>query len=344
MSAIKRAVLIAAALMLAAIGALAAVRYSTRLADRGLFERRTTLDGRLVQLVTAQTPIFGEGIDIISFDVKPGDHVNAGDTIGTYTVTTHKADLVRAENALNAAKDDLDYAVKTDAARTAELEKMMESAADADEARICELEIRKIALEGARRDVQAQQEIAALENALEARRTAGDPRPIKAPMSGVVMEISDTGAFKSGASAATIYDPDKVIARLNDPARLFKYGMEVEITLSSRGSKTATKGVVTSCDNVLPASAKSGAAYVTFDTSKIGPDFTGASATGITMRIADVVIISPMAITYREGRASVQLLDEDGVVRTRYITRGCETNMDVWVISGVNEGDKLIIK
>lgn len=344
MSAIKRLAAFAAAMVMLTGAAGAAARYSTRAAEKGVFERVTTLNGNIIHLATAEVPLFGEGVAIVSMDVKEGDAVEAGDVIGTYTVVTHRADVVRAENEVATAKDDFDYAAARDEAEIERLTEQMEDAADPDEARICELKIRRMQIEAEQRNAGAMDGIAALEGALDRQMSAGEPRDIIAPMSGVITEVAEPGAFKSGESAASIYDPDKVIARVSDPDRLFKYGMEVELTLSSRGSQTAMTGTVVSADNVLPASLKSGAAYILFDTGRIGPNFNGASATGVTLRVEDAILVAPMAITYKDGRGRVQTLDAEGTVHTRYITRGGENNSDVWILSGVSEGDKLIVK
>jgi multidrug efflux pump subunit AcrA (membrane-fusion protein) len=346
MSATKRIIAAAALLLAAAPICLAtAARFSTREVVTETFSRTSAFNGGMVYLSTASAAMYSPNATLVSMDVKQGDSVNAGDVVGVYSIEVSRADVVRAENALNNASEDYEYEKKRRMDEIEALNDMSANENDPDQSRIYQLQAMRAQLETEKYCREAEAQIASLENALANLISSGEPQSILAPITGTVDATASAGmTIAPGQTLVAMHDPAAALVAVSDPEGELRYGMPVELQLASHTGKAACQGVVVSCDSVLPASLRTGTAYIAYDTSDRGSAYSGASVAAETLRVENALIASPKAISYNNGRCRVQILDADGTVRTRYVNKGFETASDVWIISGISEGDKLITK
>lgn len=346
MSATKRIIALAALILIAMpISMASQSRYSTREAKPDVFSRTASYDGGMVYLSSTGAAMYSQNATLIAMDVKAGDMVSAGDVVGSYSIEVSRADIVRAENALNHAAEDYEYEKARRMDEIDALNALSAEAKDADQARIYQLQAMRAALETERYAAEAEGQIASLESALANLKSSAEIQNICAPMTGMVDSVAEAGlSISPGQTLIAMHDPQAVLIRVSDPDGYLRYGMTVQLQLNSRTGKSSCQGTVVSCDSVLPAALRTGAAYIAYDAGANGSAYYGASVTAETMRVENVLIASPQAIFYNDGRCCVQILDADGTVRTRYVSKGLETASDVWIISGISEGDKLITK
>ncbi len=347
MSAIKKLVILAAALALAATSASAATgaRYSTTPVERRAYKRTTTLQGAILYLSTQAIAAYDPGARLGEILVSAGDAVEAGDPVATYTLPVSATEQKQREVALRAARDDYEYELSARAARIDEMNAQRAAEADETSARILELQIERQTLTNEKWRVEAEAGIAALEAAYEAALTAGDEKTLCAGIAGVVDSVAqlEPGAPVSGKALVVLRDPADALVRVDNQLGLLKYGMEVELRLSGYTSQSAAKGVVVAADNVLPGELRAGYAYVAWDASQTAA-FTSASVTATTMYVPDALVASSQAVSYKDGRYYVEVLGADGTVHTRYVVKAMDDGSDAWIALGAREGDKLIVK
>lgn len=346
MSAIKRILASGAALALICPIALASsARYSSREATQETFVISTVLSGEIRPLINAAAYMPASGATIVSIDVGKGASVEAGDVIGTYTLDKNPADIARAENALSQAQADMDYEISRRQAQVDEYMAQSAAQTDPDQARIFELKAEKTRLEAEMYVADARSNIAGLEAELESVRADSKTQEIKAPISGVIDKLTSAGIpAEQGQLLAAMHDPGSALVRVTDFAGDLRYGMTVDLRLTIHSSSSLTSGVVVSCDSVLPASLRSGAAYIAYDAAEYGSAFSSATVSVDTLRVENAVTVSNQTLSIGGSGYCVQILDDDGTLRTRYVNKGFENDSDVWILSGVNSGDKLIIK
>ena len=346
MSAIKRIVALAAALTLfCGAGHASSGRYTYRNAEKDTFVRSIITSGEIEYLTNAAFFMPVSGATLTSMDISRGDVVEAGDVIGTYTIEVNPADIVRAENALAHAKADAEYEISRLAAQADEYLSLSAEAKNADEARIYELKAEKCRLESEKYSLEAQAHIASLETEYDRIVASSQVQEIKAPISGEIDSATSSGIpVEQGKMLMSMHNSTEVLVCVEDFAGDLRYGMEVDLKLTYHSRSTPATGTVVSCDSVLPASLRTGKAYIAYDAAEKGSAFNGATVSAEILRVEDAVIGISDALTVGDGGYYVRILDDDGTVRTRYINRGFENNGDVWIISGVQDGDKLIIK
>lgn len=347
MSAIKKTVCLAAALLLLASCALAAtgVRYSTTPVEKAAFKRTTTLQGSILYLSVQSVSVGISGARLGEILVAPGDKVASGDPVATYTLPTSATEQKEKEVALREARDDYEYEL---AARAATVDGMMAALSgetDETRARILTLAIERQKLEDEKWQAEAEANLAALDAAYQAALTAGDEKTLYAGISGYVDSVAqlDAGAPVAGKALVVLGDPTDALVRVDNQKGLLKYGMEVELRLSGYSSQTSAKGVVVAADNVLPGELRGGYAYVVWDASPTAV-YTSAAVIAVTMYVEDVLVASSQAVTYKDGRYFVDILGSDGAVHTRYVVKAMDDGSDAWIALGAAEGDKLITK
>ncbi|MGI6239922.1 MAG: efflux RND transporter periplasmic adaptor subunit, partial [Christensenellales bacterium] len=211
---------------------------------------------------------------------------------------------------------------------------------------ILSLQIERAEITHARADADAAAQIASLEAAYEAARTADEEQPLYASISGVVdsvVNLEPGAAIDASRAIVTLYNPEKVLIRAENASGALQYGMAVDVRLTGYAGQSTTTGVVVAADNVLPGEARSGYAYIAYEAPARG-DFHSATVTAVTMRAEDALIAPMRAISLRDGLCTVTILDADGTLRTRHVVKAMDDGAQAWLWMGVHEGDKLITK
>ena len=88
---------------------LAAPQFSTREAVPGALSRQTTFEGDVQYLTTENVTLNLEGAVFVEFLAEPGQTLQPGDPILTYTLAMDETQLLRRKIALEDAQDDHAY-------------------------------------------------------------------------------------------------------------------------------------------------------------------------------------------------------------------------------------------
>ena len=112
---------------------------------------------------------------------------------------------------------------------------------------------------------------------------------------------------------------------------------------------------IPSLDRVMPGTVKRFSVDVTADTRTMHTEVDVPNPAGILMpgmyaeatltleRKNSALVVPLEAVSLSGGRAGIMLVDPDHVLQSRRVTLGLETAADAEVLSGLNEGDRVVV-
>lgn len=187
-------------------------------------------------------------------------------------------------------------------------------------------------------------------NALYDAQAALADYTIKAPFDGVVAKVNvKVGDSASGASIATIVTKQQIVEiSLNEvDVTKVKLGLKVSLTFDAIDSLEIT-GKVADIDTVgtVAQGVVSYTVKIALDTQddriKTGMSVNAAVITNIR---TDILTVPSLAVKTNNGSGSyVQILDAAGKPQPKTVQTGITNDTDTEIISGLNEGDKVVTK
>lgn len=173
-----------------------------------------------------------------------------------------------------------------------------------------------------------------------------------APCSGLVMSMNyeEGDTVDWDAQIAVVANAKNVylyVSIAQEDISSISIGKPVNVSMGAYDGEKFT-GVV---DSITTTPARSDASTVSYsvkvkldgDTTAIYEGMTG-EVTFITKEITDVLYVSNRAITAEDGRQYVQVRGEDGEVVRKEIETGFSDGRNVEVVSGLAEGDVVLIE
>jgi HlyD family secretion protein len=210
-----------------------------------------------------------------------------------------------------------------------------------------------IEVPGIGRVTAAQAAIAAAETGVDVARAAVDQTRLVAPLAGTVGQVPYVVGELASVTAATggitvIPDgPLEVVAEFAESdAAGVSVGAEATVTFDALAGQQA-QGVVVS---VAPVASTGATGLVTYQVRVQVPKAPEAVREGMTASVAvlvdevtEALVVPQGAITGAGDQTSVLVRGEDGVAVTTPITIGLQGDTGTQIVSGVAEGDVLVI-
>lgn len=175
---------------------------------------------------------------------------------------------------------------------------------------------------------------------------------ITSPISGTIMTLGFSAGdeISSSSPIAVISNPAEAyisVSIVQEDVTALELGQQAQITLDAFPDQTFT-GLLDSM-SVQPSRSGGSTVSYTVDTRFDTPDakfFEGMTGdvTFITTQLKDVLIVSNRAITNTDGVQTVKVKLEDGTNEDREITTGFSDGRNVEVLSGLAEGDTVLIE
>jgi multidrug efflux pump subunit AcrA (membrane-fusion protein) len=254
-----------------------------------------------------------------------GDYVNEGDVIATFSVPDNSLEVTEAE---------LNYEI----ARSA-----VNNSVDAYSRYL------------------AQRNADAAKAALDALVDAGTPFDLLAPASGYItgLYLMPQGEFYVGQIYCFVNVTDVVQLRVaadaslpgsSDRVAMLKLGASVTI-VPTRGDAPSFAGHVISTTSLIDGSVPI-YAIITFDDPEAFADYIDGNANAIIdtqyevrINLTDIsdALLCPARAVRRENTYRYVTLVEDGVPKKRYVLTGLTSGSDVQILSGLSEGDQVIV-
>ena len=130
--------------------------------------------------------------------------------------------------------------------------------------------------------------------------------------------------------------------QVQDTGGSLRFGMEVTIVNEYRGSSEEYTGQVVSMYEERTG-GDPGYCLVKIDGLMEEPEWGDITVRAVIKEMDDVILADNRAIYQEAGRYYVYR-QEDGELRKIYITIAADNGSDTWVLSGLDEGDRLILK
>jgi RND family efflux transporter MFP subunit len=206
-------------------------------------------------------------------------------------------------------------------------------------------------LEVALRQSELDSAQAALDDALQQLESAKEGYPVVAPFDGVVasVNVSPGDEVNANTVALELIDPSafemSAIVDEIDVAQL-RLGQEATVALDAI-SDVELHGNVTSISAF--AQSQSGVVSYPISISLTVPDgvqlLAGMSATAtVEIKLASHALLVPSAAVTEMGGRSVVMVMVDGQPQPRMVTVGATDGVETEVVTGINEGDEVIVQ
>ncbi len=202
--------------------------------------------------------------------------------------------------------------------------------------------------------MQAQESVDTLSANLEIFEELSEDGVVTAPQAGYVFSISEAGdELQAGGALATLADNDMIYLEVSIPQEDIAditIGMQTTVILDAYDD-VAIPGTVQSISFVPGGAMQSSVNYtVTVACSMAGvADITvyqgmTAEVTFVQKQVQGVMIISNKCIISADGKQYVKVLADDGSVKEVEVETGFSDGFDVEIISGLSEGDTVLIE
>ena len=321
----------------------ASPNYQTTTVYRGTFEKTKSGGGTIYYPDVTEVSFGRQGAILEELLVAPGDTVNAGDVIAVFSVNESTLSLTEKQLSLNEAKENYSYTCTSLEQKIALLEQSLSGLNGVDRS-LKETELAAAQAEYEKYKTDAQYDIEQLEQEVGALSASFSNLTLYAPCGGIVQSTTYTKPGEEAGTEviATIYDPDRYLIRVDDQSGVFRYGMEVEIETGARIDPVYYTGTVVSVP-ALQGADPSGV-LVQVEEGVLASDFsTDITVFGTYQYLEDVLMIDRSAVKAENGVRSVTVLNGD-TTGTRYIVTGEMNNEEMVILSGLSEGEIVVIE
>lgn len=293
------------------------VNYTTVTAKRKDIEKKLTGSGMIQSRSTTELSFPNQGGKIKKIYVKAGDLVNEGDLI------------------CELDSGNLDFEIKDKELKIKQAQLNVQIVAEKG---------------GSQSEVDnAQVTVDILINELAALNTEKDESKLYSPITGTVSSIADVkagGEVTVGQTVATIVDKNSLYISF-EPTDVSKYKVGQKITITYNKKNYAGEVFATSSD--FPADTG-----ITFEENKVYVAFTGDIPNDAIGNIADAVLVldsrkNVVALAKKlvksvGGKTVVYVLNDKNEKEAREVETGLETGSDIEIVSGLKEGEKVIVR
>ena len=358
-----KALFLALALTLAAGctgGAVEYVDMSTRLADSGIAEKKTTY-----QTVTVEERDLVRTLDIsadvtyrLVRPVRTGNvqlqlkeilitrnqPVKAGDPVAVLQGQGSASDILQKELELEALRANMEE-------RLAWYDEQIEAIRDQTAWTAVRKEIREKQAQVMEIDrelytMQTENRLAAQEKSLEELKAAAGEIVLCSPIDGIVRSVSSrykTGdMIPAGTELCSINGADSILLMGNSSSGCYVYGMEISVTVGRGDNAKQVTGTVVSSPEVIPGRYRSGNIFVRVDPNALTGKNTQSSMVVNCLILRNAMVIPKNAISSEEGVYYVTVLEGD-TPKQRPVMRGPSTGTEVVILQGLNVGDQVVI-
>ncbi len=293
-----------------------AVTYTTTTAELGTIIDSVTTTGTFISTETYDLSFDKRSGYLSELYVQPGDAVEKGQLLAKLDTDSLELDIKKQKLSVERAQ------IALNAAKAAEN-------ATSDSIRLAEIdyEMQKLQLDELQDELQKQS--------------------IYAPADGVVSYIASTGVGQYVTARSTlirVVDPYSIqIECTGDNVSNFHLDQEVIVTLDQ--TEYAGKVVMTSAES--PVDVETTGSFIRVEVTDELPEgnWLGKSATIelIRQKKENVLVIPRNVVSMYSGESYVLVL-EDGVKKERIIETGIKNSTEIEVLSGLEEGEEIIIK
>lgn len=341
-----------------------AVKYKTVVAEKQDYAQRSGADAALYPVGHA-VRLKADKMRFAKMHVRNGDYVEEGALIASFT---KDADNIRLEEIrleikrLQSSKEDglYDYERAVN-----ELYEQMQTTILPEQAAVLEKRLRILELDREISDLRIDQQIKTLKREREQLEAREQAEEVLAPMSGIVANVAylrDGVLCPNGTLLCTLYRPEECLFAINNSMNRMRMGMRVTLEYGKKNDRHTATGRIVSAANCLPSSLGSDRAYLLLDegslneavnnvsdavmnsTSMLNPNtILSPTVDAEVLTLKDALLLPRSALENEGGKYSVTILEND-TLHKRYVEIATTTLDSAWILSGVSEGQTVVIR
>ena len=322
------------------------VVYQTAQVYRGTFIRETTFQATEFNPYRWDISVEQSNVVLESYAVSNGDQVQAGDVLLQYRVETDDITLSRLERELARMQDELAAAISVGQREIALTQDAAEHAQDPFEkeqlqitAAMLQIQLERLCYEQNRAIEEKQQSVAEY-------REDQQIKTLTAPANGVVtnLVVKNPGdAIAAGEVLMTLVCTDIRLLAVNDPDTELRYNMQVSVAIGKGDKQTVITGRVVAAENSIPQEYRKGRAYILLDPGFENVNLQNVRVIANKVQIDNVLLVNRKAVIQENGKFYITKLS-DGVLQRRGVHVGVSNLTDIWILTGVAEGDTVVLQ
>ena len=358
-----KALLLTLALLLAA-GCAAkpteAVDMSTRLADSGIAEKKTTyqtvtvekqdmfrtlsITGDVTYRLVRPVRTGNSQLELKEILVTRNQPVKTGDPVAVLQGIGSASDIRQKELELEALKANMEE-------RLAWYEEQVENIRDQSAYTKVRRDIREKQAESMEIDrdlyaLQTASRVKALEESLEEMKAAAGEIILYSPLDGFVRSVNSrykTGEIiPAGTEICSINGEDSILLMGTSASGCYVYGRELSVTVGRGDSAKHVTGTIVSSPEVVPYRYRGSNIFVRVDPSALTGKNTQSAMEVSCLLLRDALVVPKNALTSEEGVSYVTILEGD-TPKKRPVVRGPATGTVVVILQGLKEGDQVVV-
>ncbi len=209
-----------------------------------------------------------------------------------------------------------------------------------------ELQLEYARLEYRRYELQTDYTLSSMEEQLAALEAAAGELVITAPVDGSIHNLNSRYApgdlLPANTELCSVYGSEGLRFYGSSNTGFFVYGREVSISMGKGGRRMNVTGRVVSSPEVTAGIFPGGAILMEVDAAEEELTASSGDAAVSFTLLSGVYAVPKSCIKTRDGLSCVDLLIGDTVC-TRNVVRGPGTNGLVAILSGLREGDRVVV-
>ncbi len=280
--------------------------------------------------------------------VSSGDWVQRGDRIMQVSTTVENADLEGLRAQIEVEEQNLDEYMAVYRELESKYTRIINTSANTNERRMAELLLERLETEYEDEYSSRTKNIEQMIANLDKLENSDGTHYITAEGEGEVREINrfrNGDTLRSYAYICTICDTRSFRVRVPGGVAGLCYNMPVRVTQGQTKGAVSLDGRVTTCkSSVLTPNLIGSTDYIEVEgdpgTFEYGSDVT-VSYRSVDMK--NVIVVDKSAV-YHDSKGDYVYVYTNGNSIKRYVLSGGNNATVVWIVSGLNEGDRVVIK
>ena len=319
--------------------------YTTVEVEFGEFSAPVSGTASLIYPVQKDLMWNGKNASIQQILVKRGEVVTKGQTLIRMQISYSSADLAQWKLQLQRAEEDLSGEIeKREAAITEARDRL--AGLEGYEKALAELSVKKLELALEEHRLEAQIKIVQLRDKINAQVNTINDDILTAPFDGIVdyvANMSEGDPVNTGTILLRMHSPGTVLFRAEGISEKLFYNMPVTVDVGRGNNQRSFAGVVVSAPNILPSSINSDTAYIQLANDISVEEISGSVSYHCSgMELRNVLVLDAKAVHREDGKTYVNILS-DGRVEKRFVVIQSNGSDYVWVLDGLQEGQKIIL-
>lgn len=321
------------------------INYETVVARKGTIEKKAGTSAEEYYPISYEVRFELDNAKFVEYTVSRGSEVKAGDVLMRFVIEGSDVEYTEMKMELERMIETAEEGIRVREAQIKAQKNEISAMTDALEKEKATLQLRRMETELQQYRFQQQYNIDIQQEAVDKEETNRTTTELLSPVDGVVTSVNfkqADDAISNGETMIYLYSTEVMLLYIDNSTAKLRYNMPVTVSVGPTKNRTELSGRVVAADDAIDETDRTGKAFIQLDTYDESIKLRDPTLNGAVVKLDDVVLISKHALSNENGKQYVNKL-VDGVVQKRYVEVGASNTTDAWIITGVEEGETLII-